>query len=643
MNGLKKWISPLFFTAALWVTAGILAGCGSSGGSDAGTASSEKGDVVISLTDAEGDFEKYEVDIQSILLTRKNGDKVETLPMTTRIDFAQYVDLEEIVTTATIPLGAYTDAAMVLDYTNADIQVEVGGVSTPAVVKDSNGNPVTTLTVTVKLDTHRPLVIAPGVPGHLSLDFDLKATNAVDTVVIPPVVTVEPVLIADVNPDFDDLKRHRVRGPLVEIDKDEESFRLGIRPFHHRIHRDGRHFGQIKVVTHSETVYEVDGLTGEGSEGFALLAEKPLLTAVVVWGELNIKKRVFEAREVLAGSSVPGGEYDAVRGSVISRSGDTLTVHGAVLLRGEGEVVLSRNVTVLLSERTKVTKQGGHGHESDDVHDDDDDDHEKNKGPKKDKHPKHEPESLDKDDISVGQRITVFGAVSGTESEGLTIDATEGLVRMLYTTVAGTVNAVRPEAQELTMDLSTIDGRAIELFNFTGTGSDPSTYIVATGKLMLEDVAVGEPIRLKGHVAPFGATPPDFLTRTVMEVNGVNAVMAIHWVPATKSPFLSSSQSGLEIDLTGVGRLHHVFRSHFAAELKPEPAPYVLPRSEGRGKYAIRQGHTISVHSDFGDFVNDLNRRLDEEGVALADLHAKGRYTGLTQTMVAKKVTIGLR
>ncbi len=459
MYRIYKRYSPLIGIMGFLMSTLLLSGCGQ--GNDGSGATGDAGDVVISLTDAEGDFEKYELDIRSIRLKKRNGDIVETLPLTARIDFAQYVEMEEIVTTATIPLGAYTEAIMVLDYTNADIQVEAGGAASPAVVQDEAGDPLTTLEVTVKLDTNRPLVIAPGVPAHLSLDFDLEATHKVDTGITPPVVTVKPVLIAEVNPDFDHLKKHRMRGPLVAIDETDKTFQIGIRPFRHRIHRDGRHFGTLTIMPNAETVYEVDGVTGKGSEGFHLLAQKSLLTAVIVFGELDIRNRVFKAHEVLVGSSVPGGDLDAVRGSVIAREGDTLTVRGATLLRGESAILLRHDVRVFVGSETLVTKQGHHADESD---------------------------PLDQGDISVGQRITVSGTVSGTVTDGLTIDATEGRVRLLYASIAGTVNVHRADRFELEVTLKLINGRPVELYDFSGTGSDPSAYVVATGGLGLESI-----------------------------------------------------------------------------------------------------------------------------------------------------------
>src|SRR6188508_327809 len=46
------------------------------------------GEVRIGLTDADGDFLSYTVDVDSIKLHSTNGDTVETLPNHQRVDFA---------------------------------------------------------------------------------------------------------------------------------------------------------------------------------------------------------------------------------------------------------------------------------------------------------------------------------------------------------------------------------------------------------------------------------------------------------------------------------------------------------------------------------------------------------------------------
>src|SRR5688572_32288758 len=65
------------------------------------------GEVRIALTDANGDFLSYTVDVVSIRLERSNGDTVQTLPNRQRVDFAELLDVSEFVTVTDIPAGTY--------------------------------------------------------------------------------------------------------------------------------------------------------------------------------------------------------------------------------------------------------------------------------------------------------------------------------------------------------------------------------------------------------------------------------------------------------------------------------------------------------------------------------------------------------
>ena len=86
---------------------------GGTGGTGAPTANT--GQALISVTDAAGDFLSYAVNVQSLTLTRQDGTVVETLPLNTRVNFVDYVELTEFFTAATIPSGTYISARMRLD------------------------------------------------------------------------------------------------------------------------------------------------------------------------------------------------------------------------------------------------------------------------------------------------------------------------------------------------------------------------------------------------------------------------------------------------------------------------------------------------------------------------------------------------
>jgi hypothetical protein len=586
--------------------AALVGGC-SSGGSGGGT--EDSGEVVIGLTDAEGDFVRYSVEVVSIQLTKANGALVETLPLATPVDFAELTEITEFLTAATIPSGLYTHATMMLDYSQADIWVEdAGGEPVSTEPRDSSGEPIDLLEVTVQLDDRRALLIVPGVPAHLTLDFDLAATNDVDTTQDPPVVTVHPLLVAEVNPERP--KVHRVRGPLVSADAGDGTFVIAIRPFRGLV----RDFGRLTVATVEETVYEVNGQSAAGDAGFALLAAEPVGTAVVALGDFDPATRVFTAREVYAGSSVPGGGLDALTGTVVARAGDTLTVRAATLDRSQAALFLARDLTVTLSEDTTVTRQA------------------------------HGGDAFTSDDVSVGQWITALG-VYAEETE--TFDASAGHVRMLLTRISGTV--LEKEVGEVDVTLQHIQGIRVVNFDFEGTGvdaendADPDAFTVDTGPMSLASLEVGDPVRVFGFPAAFGGAPPDFEAQSVVDASAAVARLLINWSAlSTDNLVVDQAAQQLTLDVAGADLLHHVFRAGIPVELDAEPAPTVVPDEPLRGVFAIRSRGFTAIYTQFDDFSAALDEEL-AEGAEGAHLSGLGDFDAATQAFTARKIVVRLR
>ncbi len=493
-NILKRRLTGL--VALVFATTLLLTACG--GGTTASDASTttSSGVVNISLTDAEGDFATYTVDVLSLTLTRANGSVVETLPVNTRVDFARYTDMTEFLTAATVPSGVYVKGSLRLDFSNADIWVEDANGDAVKVtsIVDEAGNPVTIMDTSVKLEGRNRLVIAPGIPMHLSLDFDLKASN---TIVFndagQPEQTVKPILIAEV--ERNSSKIQRLRGPLKSVNVDDGRFSVYIRPFYHRIRHQDRHFGSVNVVSADATVYEINGESFQGAEGLQVLSEQTPLTAVIVKGSLKFRPTRFEASEVYAGSSVPGGDMDVVRGSVVARSGDSVTLRGATLIRSNGAVVFNDTVTIRLADSTLVRKQLSLG-------------------------------SFNKDDISVGQRLVVFGTITNDAISDLVIDASNGYVRMQMTRLRGTV-VTNDDTPAFDLNLTSINGRSVSLYDFAGTGvdtasdADPANYEVATSTLDVSAIGVDTRVAVRGFVTPFGQAPKDFEALTVIRAADV--------------------------------------------------------------------------------------------------------------------------
>lgn len=609
LNNKRIWQWPVVLV--LSVASLFLVAC-----SENGDETSSSGEVVIGLTDAKGDYASYTVDVQSLTLTKQNGVVVETLPVNTRVDFAQYTELTEFLTAATVPAGVYTKASMVLDYSNADIQVEdAAGDNVPVtIIQDLDGNPIQTLEMSVHLEDRDRLIIVPGVPAHMTLDFDLKVSNSVEFTIDDVIQTVSPFLVADV--ELEKPKPHRIRGPLESVDVAAQQFKLILRPFYHTFVND-RRFGVFTVDTDDETVYEIDGESYAGEDGLSQLDTMPQYSAVVAIGELELidGKRSYVASEVYAGSSVPGGDLDVVKGHVISRVGDTVELKGATLLRDDGTIMFNDVVTVNLASTTKVTKQLSTA-------------------------------SHDISEISVGQRLTVFGKVTGDNVTGFVLDASEGLARMQLTTVRGSVVQVD---SPMALDLQSIGHRAASIFDFTGTGVDTSNdadvdfYEINTGMLSLAGIELNEPVKARGFVRAYGLAPEDFDAQTLMLVGDARALMMVNWIPASNSAISDITESSITLDMSGVGRFHHVNRAGVLTDLTMlVNNPVLVPNASGKGVYVLIKPRSAKVFLRFTEFARELSKEINNQSVVKA-LQVVGKFSDDDASMTIRGMRISIR
>jgi hypothetical protein len=595
-----------------------LAGCGGGNGGAPAPVPSEScsatscGEVLIALTDADGDFLSYSVDVVSLTLEKANGSIVETLPVRQRVDFAELVDLTELVTAATIPNGTYVGASIQLDYADAEVSVEVNGEPAEATVVDEAGLALGVVDLAIRLDNRNHVVIAPGRPALLQLDFDLAASHEVDITTTPATAVSAPFIVATIEPVED--KELRVRGPLVSVDTNASSYVIDLRPFNHPSAR----LGLLTVNTTADTAFEIDGVEFTGSAGLAELAGQPAGTRTAAFGVLDVSEREFTASDVLAGDSVPGPNFDFVHGNVTARVGDTLTVRGGTIVRRDDSVRFIRgDITVLIGPDTIVTKQGGGGN------------------------------LLRPDAISVGQRIFAFGDASPTD-DNLVLDATAGRVRMKLTHLSGTVVSALPG--QVTLDLFAIDGRRPAIFDFAGTGTlaamdaDPMNYEIETGALNVLGLMPDSPARVFGFVTPFGLAPPDFSGRTVVDVGSLRALMGIGWgETGTTAPFLSMGVDGLVIDNANpdLGLRHHIKIGPLVFDITAlASAPTVAPAS-GRTLFAVGQRGDVEVFREWAPFVEELTARLGGGAVARA-FFAKGQYDNASTTLTANYVAVAL-
>ena len=594
--------------ALLTALALTLAGCGGSSSSTATStdcssprASDSDACAYVSFTDAPGDFLTYTVKVTGLSLKRSDGTVVDVLPASTSVDFAQYDGLSEFLTLATIPPGTYTSGSVTLDYSGADIEVQDNnGNAVKVAPVDENGDPVTTLTLNVQLDSTGALVLVPGVPKVFQLDFNLTASNTVD--LTDDTVTVAPFLVASVDPNLND--QLRVRGPLNEVDTADSSFSLGLRPFY----AASGDYGNMGILTTSTTIFHVDHTGYTGSAGLAALAADGATTAVVAKGSFDFGTHRFVATEVDAGSSVPGGTLDAAQGVVLSRNGNTLMLKGATLYRTGHTASFADSVKITLGTNTKVRKETTVG-------------------------------VVPNTDISVGQRLTVFGTLTNTSPSALALDASSGYALMEYSSFDGLVT-IAPSGGQMTVNVEYIDGRPIGLFDFTGTGSDPANYVVSI-PAGTSGVAVNDPVRVWGFVSPFGSTPPDFTGSSVADYAHADTNLVEAWAkPGSADAFTSmSATSGIVLNTASTPT---PFIATLAQGGIPTPISSLItaPTVKGSvGFFAIAQDGVIQVHLTLSGFLSDLNTRLNS-GAKVRLFFARGGFDATTDTLSAADIGV---
>ncbi len=657
------------FTCTLLVNA-----CGGGGGSmsmnpppptNAGTA-------MVTLTDMPGDFLSYMVNVVSLQLTRADGTTVETVPATTTVDFAQLVDLSEVISARQVPAGDYTGVALTLDYGSATIVVDngAGGLTVPAanIINGATNNPLVSpnnqMTVTLQLPSGSPLVVTNGTVAHLALDFNLSASNTVapsaitsSTAASAVMVTVNPVLVASLTPDLN--KPIRVRGPLVSVTNtsSQTSYTVKVFPFFTDAD-DG--MGQVVVYTTTTTAFTIDGTAYTGNAGLSALAAVPG-TMTLALGTFDTTAKTFTAVQVFAGTSVPGAGLDSVEGTVVARSGNVLTVRHAFFEPEEGGGVQNGQVMsapgasastmsssgmggttgtnmgandfgffgqvmVTVASGTMVTEDGRTG-------------------------------TFGSQDISVGQHLQAFGKAGTDTSGNRTLDASSGSVRLMVTRAWGQFTSATSGV--VTMNLQALDGLPPSAFNFAGTGSSStsgsndataSAYTVSVpAALPLPTLSAGFLIAFNGFVTPFGSAPPDFAAETLVNFATANAHLHLEWMaPGPTAPFVSplSATNVMMTQATVQSAAQHVV---FIGPVMEDPGSvsaglsFVPNTSASNMVFAI--GHSMSwqfqVYTSFSDFITALAADLNGT-TQLLRVEASGPYDMSTGVLSASFMAVEL-
>jgi len=602
----------------------LLSACGDNGMSAMGSttaganapaacSSSNCGPAMVTMTDAKGDFLSYTVNMTSLQLQTAAGATVETLPATTKVDFAQLVELTEVISAGQIPAAEYVSATLTLDYTSANITADDGtGKAVALKPVDSTGAALAApVTVSVKLDNAHHLMITAGRTGRLAFDFNLAASNTVD--LTAATVTVSPTLVATVVPS--DNKQVRVRGQFVSASTTANDFVLNVQPFHDQTKTNG----QATVTVGMATTYQVNGMAYVGAPGLAALAALPANTMVAAFGTLQTSTQNFMATTVLAGTSLENPSKDLVSGTVIARSANTLTLRRATFCGRDGDFESeNHDVTVTVADGTVVTEEGTTG-------------------------------TFTIADISVGQHIDAFGTASSSNGTR-TLDATAGSVRLDMTAVWGVVTAMT--SGSVTVNLQSLDGLPVSAFNFAGTGTvaaaDASAmaYVIDTGALSQTGLAVKAPARVMGFVTPFGKSPPNFTAQTLVNFSGVPEALVVDWAQkgsATAFMGLTATSTTLQLDLTGVDKLHFIQIGPETIDLTTLATPPTIMADANATNEIFAIGHRGKYKTEnfntFASFIAALSADLTPTATVV-DLAATGQYDSTANTFTVTRLAV---
>lgn len=616
-------ISRVLLAAALSLALGLSAcGGGGGGGSDSGvlppggsssggtdctqpTSADVDGCTYVALSDETGDYLAYTVKVDDIVLTRRDGTTVSLVPSKTTVDFAQYTDLSEFLSLNAVPAGDYVSGLITLDYSGADIEVQdSSGNAQKLKPVDGSGKALGTEDVTVTLDGDHPLGLFPGAAHVLGIDFDLDASNTVNS---NGTVTVDPFLTASVDPSSTQVE---VRGPLASASTTGDSFTLGLQPFQ----SSSGDYGKVVVYGTASTKYVVNQKVYAGGAGVAALHAAGSDTAVLAVGRFNVGNHHFTATQVLAGSSVPGGTKDAVEGVVTARSGNTLTLRGASLYRKSSTVSFHDTATVELANSTMVRRTDKLG------------------------------TTRNIDAISVGQRVLVFGAFGSSSSTKL--DASSGFALMEFTNMDGAVNSLVDSGvhSSINLNLAAIGGRPISLFDFTGTNTDPAAYDVSLPCSCLNTgVGIGDPVTVAGFPSSFGTAPPDASATALTDFSLKDSVMSVAWSGnGTANAFTSiDASSGIVANLASSPNVHQLREGGQVTDLNTlGSTPAVVSKSAGT--YAILKHGDVQVFVKFSDFVSALQSAMSG-GAKVKGFFSVGGYDGPDGLLNATSVAVVLR
>jgi hypothetical protein len=588
--------------------------------------------VTLTATPSSDTYIAYRVGLTSVQLQSSGGKAgLMIVPAETTVDFTKLLDLSEVLGAPAVAKGTYTGAVITLDYSAAQIIFDDGSLDGVALTPvGANGKILGLVSVTVTLDPSDPFLSAPKQAGRLALDFNLAASSIVN--LSAKTVTITPMVAASMLPI--DTKQVRIRGPILGASG--TFFATGLKPFDSTV----AGLGQLSITPSVATTYEINGFVSAGTAGQAQLAALPSNTLALTFGTLTTSTAAaananpstspttppstttssvsFAASQVLVDSSVQGLGLglDRVSGIVSARSGNTLGIEDATLIKNDGTNTFIPGTTIVnVGANTLVTFFG-----------------------------QNVAEVISPQQISVGSSIDALGTASNTSAGGVLLDASAGRVRLDLTTAEGLVTA--QGAGALTLNLTGLGGRSIGAFDFIGSGAAANSYAVATGALDLTNSIAGAPVVVTGFPNSFGTASPNFTAATLLDPTTIQAELVIDWGGGTAAPFTTSSGTAITLDVnnSSIGLRHQIqIGSQVVNLVGLSSGPVITPSTAG-SPTVFSIGHsassTVESFNTYAAFAAQLQSELN--GTLATGMTAVGQYTVSTFAFSATSITLFL-
>jgi hypothetical protein len=626
--------------------------------------------VTLTATPSSDPFITYRVGVASIQLQTSSGKpSTMILPAETTVDFTKVTDLSELLGAPTVPKGTYSGAEITLDYSAAQIIYDDGSLDGVALTPvDASGKALALARVTVTVDPSDPLRSAAKQASRLSLSFNLAASNLIN--LSNDTVTVTPLISASMQPL--DAKQVRLNGPLLSANN--STLATGVMPFDSTTAA----LGSISTEPSDTTTYEINGFVFTGAAGQTEIAALPANTVMTVFGTLTATSSAsiltdtststdtvttpttttptpttpatttpttttttattptttttpivttptstitstvtFTASQVLVDGTAQSVGFARLSGTVSARSGNTLGIEDATLTQSGATATLEPGTTLVNVGPSTLVTFFGQGVEA----------------------------AISTQQISVGSVIEAFGTASNTSTGQVLLDASAGRVRLDQTSASGIVSV--QGSSTLTLDLTSMGGRAISAFDFTGSGAAPTQYGVEFNPAPdLSNSTVGAPVIVSGFANAFASASPNFAASALLDPTTINAQLVVDWSGGTAAPFSSFDTSSIVLNpaSSNFGQRHEILIGSQLVNLVGLASnPTITPGTSSAGVFSI--GHVVSSTVEnfetYSAFITQLQTELN--GTTLATgMTAIGQYTTSTAAFTATSITIFL-